>query len=200
MDQVLEVACIKVGDRYGAEYVTRLAAGVARHLGRPHRFVCYTDRPVDGIDCRPPLADPAVLPGWWQKVALFRGDRPRTLFFDLDVVITGDLAPLADWPEAVGIIQDWWQPCFNSSVMLIDAGAAPQVWDRFGPRWMRAMPGDQDWISFVRPDSATFPATWCRSYKADRCETAPPAGTRVVVFHGLPKPHDCGGWVLSLWR
>lgn len=36
------IVCIKVGQKYGAEYVNRLAAAVARHTTKPHEFLCLT--------------------------------------------------------------------------------------------------------------------------------------------------------------
>ena len=65
----ITVACVKWGrwcEPHTAAYVNRLAAGVRRHLPRPHRFVCFTDDPTglsDSIETRPL---PENLSGsWW---------------------------------------------------------------------------------------------------------------------------------------
>lgn len=189
------IACIKTGDKYGPEYVTRLRDGIRRHLKNPHRFVCYTDNPVEGIDCEPL---PANLPVWWAKLGLFRIGRPL-LYFDLDVVITGDLSPLLDW-EGFGAIKDWWQPGINSSVMKL-SGAEKHVWDNFKPEMMARYPGgDQQYIGEqFSPNLKTFPPDYFPSYKANRCVAGPPEGAKAVIFHGRPKPHECGGWVADLW-
>lgn len=191
------IACVKQGSKYGPEYVTRLRDGVARHLSRPHRFVCFTDDPVEGVECHPLPAD---LPGYWSKMGLFKLKRPL-LYFDLDVVITGDLAPLLDW-EGFGVLRDWWLPMFNSSVMKL-TGKESHVWDAFAldaDQSMRACRyGDQQFVTLALPDARVFPPEYCPSYKADRCQDAPPKGARVVVMHGEPKPHQCGGWVAEAW-
>ena len=189
------VCCVKTGDKYGSEYVTALHAGVARHLALRHSFVCFTEREVPGVDCWPL---PAVYPGWWAKLGLFKLERPL-IYFDLDVIPTGDLSPLLAI-DRFTIIQDWWLPMYNSSVMVL-TGRERHVFDSFDAAAMDACPyGDQQFISRQIPDAATFPVEWFRSYKAHRCERAIPDGTKAVVFHGTPKPHECGGWVADHWR
>lgn len=194
----MQFSCVKVGDKYNDEYVLNLQRGIARNLPsrEGHTFVCYTDKPIEGVICEPPPCD---LPGWWAKIGLFKLREPM-IFFDLDVVITGDLQRLIDW-EGFGIIQDWWQPCFNSSVMKL-TGNEGFVWDRFDNTVMNRMHGDQDWITAVTAmrRTATFPSTWFPSYKADKCEARKPDDAVAVIFHGNPKPHVLGGWVAEEWR
>jgi hypothetical protein len=188
------VACVKVGDKFGDEYVTKLRDGVRRHLHRDHKFICFTDRAVAGVDCLPPPSD---LPTWWAKLGLFRLGQPM-LYFDLDVVITGDLAPLCDWNE-FGIIKDWWLPGFNSSVMRL-TGTETHVWACFHQSLMTSLPfGDQQWITMQMSQARTFPPQWFPSYKASRCFDDSPHGALAVIFHGRPMPHECGGWVAEQW-
>ena len=79
--EIPTVACMKWGTLYGPEYVNRLHAGVARHLARPFRFVCFTDdaQGLDpAIDARP-LPDTgagATRDSRWRKLALLRDDLP----------------------------------------------------------------------------------------------------------------------------
>ena len=190
------IACVKTGDKYGPEYVTRLRDGVARHLPMPQEFVCFTDNPVDGVDCRPLPLD---LPGWWAKIGLAALERPL-IYFDLDVVITGDLTPLTQW-SGFGIIDDWWQPGFNSSVMVM-TGEEGDIARDFRPEMMtRLRGGDQQWFTMKRPNARTFPPAWFPSYKADGCAGRVPDGALAVIFHGQPKPADIEtGWVANLWR
>ena len=80
MDTPVTILCMKWGTMYGPEYVNHLREGVARHLKRPHRFVCFTD---DATGLRPDV-QALPLPGLglpaghgdkrWQKLALFRRD------------------------------------------------------------------------------------------------------------------------------
>eukprot|EP00971_Amphidinium_carterae_P010267 202841-Amphidinium_carterae.2 len=74
----------------------------SRHIGKPDvPFVCYTEDPVGldpGIEVR---SLPSSLKLWWGKAYLFSEeaglDGHRVLFLDLDQVIVGSLASLADY-------------------------------------------------------------------------------------------------------
>jgi hypothetical protein len=188
------ICCVKTGDKYGDEYVTNLRDGVARHFGA-HQFVCFTDRPVDGVLCK---NLPADLPGWFAKLGLFRLGRPL-VYFDLDVVITGSLDPIRCM-DRFTIIKDWWLPGFNSSVMVL-TGKERNIWYRFSPDMIpRLTLGDQQYITEELPGAHTFPPNWFPSYKANDCREAPSLGAIAVIFHGNPKPHELGGWVNDTWR
>lgn len=193
------ICCVKRGDKYDDRYVRRLQAGVRRHLppgGGAHEFVVFTDKAVDGV-----LSEklPNDLPGWWSKLGLFQLREPL-VYFDLDVIITGNLGPLLEW-NGFGIIKDWWLPGFNSSVMKL-TGEEGHVHDRFTPEEMyRGHLGDQGWITKQMSDARTFPPGWFPSYKADKCQESVPDGALACIFHGLPKPCQIKtGWVPELWR
>lgn len=192
----MQICCVKQGNKYGDEYVRKLQRGISSQLTthQGNIFTCFTDSPVEGVLCEPL---PAELPGWWAKLGLFKLEEPL-IYFDLDVVVTGNLDPLLNY-DGFGIIRDWWQPSFNSSVMKL-TGREGHVWKSFTDGAMRKFYGDQDFISSVIPDAKTFPAEWFPSYKASHCEEAAPEGAIAVIFHGLPKPHQCGGWVNTRWR
>lgn len=78
-DPVL-ILTMKWGTLYSSADVNRLAAQVARHLDRPHRFICFTED-ATGLDARVeamPLPELGLPPGRsdtrWRKLALFRRD------------------------------------------------------------------------------------------------------------------------------
>ena len=194
------ICCFKVGNKYGPEYVRKLQAMVKRHLppNGGHEFVCFTDDAVPGV-----LSErlPADLPGWWSKIGAYKLREPL-ICLDLDIVITGSLGPLLAW-DGFGIIDDWWMPGFNSSVMVL-TGNEGHVWDAFTPDVMRSRPaGDQQWITEQMPGAKTFPAEWFPSWKANRCGEfgEPLPGSIATIFHGSPKPADIKvGWVPKHWR
>lgn len=113
------VLCMKWGTLYGPRHVDRLARGVARHLSRPHRFLCLTDDPA-GIEAEclplPDLGGALGADTRWRKLALFRRDLPEllgaegpALFLDLDLVVVGSLDAFLDLPGPPGgvrIIRD----------------------------------------------------------------------------------------------
>ena len=116
MQAPVNVICMKWGKLYGPEYVNFLREGVARHLQRPFRFVCFTD------DTQGLHADVEVLPlpefgtpaGQadlrWRKLAVFRKPlydlQGTTLFLDLDLVIVGALDVFFEHPGRFLIIRD----------------------------------------------------------------------------------------------
>jgi hypothetical protein len=107
---------MKWGSLYGARHVNNLRRGVARHLARPHRFVCFTDDAA-GLDPEVeamPLPELGLPPGHkdtrWRKLALFRRDlgglQGTALFLDLDLVVVGGLDAFFELPGAVRILRD----------------------------------------------------------------------------------------------
>jgi hypothetical protein len=113
---LVNVICMKWGKLYGPEYVNHLRAGVARHLSRPHRFVCFTDdatgidstvetMPLPSLDLRSGERDLR-----WRKLAVFRAPLNDlvgpTLFLDLDLVVVDSLEPFFALPDRFLIIRD----------------------------------------------------------------------------------------------
>lgn len=213
----LAVCCIKQGVRYGAEYVNTLYRMVERNLSVPHDFVCFTDNP-EGIDpavtILPPLCDEA---GWWGKMYLYqdkvhglKGVR-RILFLDLDVVITGrlddvvtyktDHAMIRDYPDGYYPAGDIRQSHGNSSVILLTVGKRTEIWDAYRKAGEPKHGSQQGWINqrFLS-GLDLFPDWMMKSYKMHNLQNAVPENCRVVMFHGIPKPPDCGGWVRDYWQ
>lgn len=201
---MLTIACVCVGDAYGDEYVIRLRDGVKRWLEAPHRFVCFSDRHIDGVECS---RVPGQFTGWWSKMWLFSGEginvQSRVLFFDLDTIICGPLDEIADYDGSFAALQDFYRPRgLGSGVLMWQAGEDNDIlddWLSFGaPRFAG---GDQAWIELARPDAdrlqTLFPGKFV-SFKAD-CAAGLPKGASVLCFHGQPKPHNCGGWAQEIW-
>ena len=208
---------VRVGDRYGPEYVATLADMIARNASNLEEFAiwCVTDKPdelPEGVNAIP--ADPNIPPSWWAKCQLFSPAMPwepgdRVVYFDLDVAITGRLEDLV---EHDGIIKDWHWPCLNSSVMSWLHGEHREIWDTLTPEVM-ARPstdlapylpkgqingGDQEHITRLG-GWQTFPPAWFVSYRS--AKGWPPNESKAVIFHGDPKPHEVTtGWVPNVWK
>jgi hypothetical protein len=216
------VLCMKWGWRYGPEYVNTLYSMLARHLRLAHRLVCLCDdaagiRPE--VECRPlPALD--LEPAWerspWRKLSGFAPEladlEGPVLFLDLDVVIVAPIDELFSHPGEFCIIENWTQRgrgIGNSSVYRYRAGAHQDVFERFraDPAGaVRDYPNSQTFLSRHVPELTFWPATWCRSFKHDclpprllrRVRAAVlPAGAKIVVFHGHPKPPDAAR---GIWR
>lgn len=143
MTEVVNVLCMKWGTKYPADYVNRLYSMVARNIRRPFRFVCLTDDNSDlGENIESfPLPELSVnLSGperGWNKLSVFSQElydlKGKVLCLDLDLIITGDLDDLFDYPGAVMIIKDWVKRdgTGNSSVYRFEVGAHPEVLSEF---------------------------------------------------------------------
>lgn len=213
---------------FTGEHVNRLARMVKRHYAEPAQVICVTDDP-SGIDPaievipddkdfeNVPSPHGGFSPTCFRRLRMFRPDivswfGPRFVSIDLDVVLTADVTPLWDRPEDIILYRDPLYPTqYNGSMVIMNAGARPDVWDRFdpitSPRIARAagkLGSDQAWISACLPGEAaldTFDGVY--SYRKDIERTGKlPADARIVVWHGKADPWTDGQrlpWVREHW-
>jgi hypothetical protein len=200
---------------FGPETVNTLRAMVARHFPHKHRFICVTDD-KHGIDSRvevlPDWKDFASIPSpfggknpsCYRRLRMFSPDiasafGERFVSMDLDTVITGDLTPLWDRPEDFVIYGDTNKKTpYNGSLMLLTAGARPQVWTTFNPstspqesRRAGKFGSDQAWISHCL---GAGEAKWTKrdgvySFRNDlqKARTLPD-NCKIAVFDGQHDP------------
>tara|TARA_B100001113_G_scaffold353802_1_gene360044 strand:- start:1726 stop:2352 length:627 start_codon:yes stop_codon:yes gene_type:complete len=151
------------------------------------------------------------------------------LYFDLDVVLFRNIDNLWDYePGKFCILQDFnrcrienWHIC-NSSVMRWEAGSLNHLWDIYNDHWQRIQGnnhGDQDYITAKEGKTATrWPVTWIQSYKWEMVgkkdtkirngkkfvfQNPPtiPDDCHTAVFHGEPKPFNCGDkLIVDNWK
>lgn len=215
------VICMKWGTAYGPQDVNVLHHMVQRHLSLPHRFVCFTDDPSGlepGIEHfpLPEVKVPARLHREaWLKLGTF--SRPladlegTALFLDLDLVIVDDIDCFFQHPGEFCIIHNWTHPhriVGNSSVYRFHVGAHPEVLERYHADPEAAKHeyrNEQAFLSHQLPSLSYWPASWCVSFKrhcmpprllAPLLRPRLPAGAKIVVFHGDPKPEAAlrGEW------
>lgn len=203
------------GDAYGPEYISRLEAGVARHLKQPYRFAVFRPQAEDeyltaikGCFARLRMFDPA----WQVANGINEGDRLVTI--DLDTVLTGPLDPLFSRPEKFCILQGGNRnPCqFNGSLQMLRGGAHPEIWTDFTLEAARKVPfyqfpDDQGWLWHKLPKAAGW-----RTGKSSGCYVfqkpgwpggeSLPVGARYVTFAGWRDPSRFAhlDWVKEHWR
>lgn len=202
---------------FGPETVNVLRSMVARNYSDPHRFICVTDD-AEGID---PSVE--ILPPWddfrdvpsphggknpscYRRLRMFHPEigqhfGKRFVSMDLDTVITGDLRPVLNRPEAFvawGDTNPRPGSHYNGSLMLMTAGARSQVWERFDPATSPKLSlragcwgSDQGWISYVLGKGE---AKWSRedgvySFR-NHLQAARhlPDNCKIVFFHGKHDP------------
>jgi hypothetical protein len=216
---MVTIACVWVSGNvpYSVEYVTNLRAMVAKHLTRPHDFVCFTDRPwlVPAGITSIPIHSPAPLPGWWAKIQLFRPKQftGRVLYLDLDTVIVGSLDPIVDYPAELALLphagtfegKDGRRVIkrFNSSVMVwnADCELVSQVQTGWSADVANELWGDQDWLARECPEASIMPASWAP--RLSELKGQPPNSDARVVLVKTPKNHiaaDLYPWVAEAWR
>lgn len=113
---VKQVICINWGTKYGAPFINRLYAMVARNITPPFTFTCFTDNRV-GLNAEilcenlPPLyVDnmPINSRGIWQKARLWGPSLGKlqgpVLFLDLDLVIVSSLDVFFEIGEADDVV------------------------------------------------------------------------------------------------
>lgn len=121
---VKQIICINWGTKYGAPFINRLYAMVARNITPPFTFTCFTDnreglRPEILLEDLPPLdieKMPVKTKGIWPKARLWGPTLGNlsgpVLFLDLDLVIVGSLDAFfeAGGPDDVMIAQNQTTP------------------------------------------------------------------------------------------
>ena len=128
------VICLKIGKLYSHEYVNNLYKAIREQTDDD--VLCFTDDPT-GIhpDIYTYNMQPRVSEGWWptwNKVEIFGRDEllryERKFYFDLDLVIQGDLSPIFESKEDWAVIRATWkgikfrvanphEPMYNTSIM-----------------------------------------------------------------------------------
>ena len=217
---MVNVVCMKWGNKYDAKYVNILRSMVERNLDIDHRFVCFTEH-SEGIreDVEifplPELSLPnGIHERCWRKLSLFE-DRladleGTTLFLDLDVVIVGRLEPFFDVEGEFFISHDWkWygpqKITGNSSCIRFEIGKHQDIIDDFKANQetvRKTIRNEQEFLSLKMHEKGClnyWPDNWCCSFKAHCMPKIPfryfqeptyPDGTRVVIFHGDPNPPE----------
>ena len=201
---------------YTPDHVNIWARQVREHLSLPHKLICFTDQP-DGInkdiEVRP-LPKTITFqnnknwkaksgkPQCYRRLDMFRKDAADTygerfVSMDLDCVIKKSLDPLFDRDEDF-VMYRGTAPSrpYNGSMLMMNAGARPQVFEKFTPEGAEKASGlfvgsDQAWISYIlgwdekvwdKDDGVYFYG------KRETRQSKPPSNLRLLFFPGNPKP------------
>ena len=198
----------------GKEYTAKLFAGLRANMPSrvDLRCVCLTDDPgilPNGVEA---ISVPFGPASWWQKLWLFSSGTftpgERCLYGDLDMIITGDLGDIAAYAGKFAALRDPYHfTRMSSSLMAWEAGHLDHVWTKWDEagRPQFDPQGDQNWIEAMQPEydrwQDLLPGQ-CNSFKSDCWLNGKlPHDTRVLYFHGRPRPHECKiKFVKDLWN
>ncbi|MHC4553669.1 MAG: hypothetical protein ACYSUT_13035 [Planctomycetota bacterium] len=229
---IANVICIKWGRNYYThEDVNSLYAMVRRNITQHElRFYCFTEI-AEGLDegiLVKPLPELKVKKEdnryAYRKEAGLCDDNlgglagKRVLFFDLDVVITGSLDEMIEYPKGdeFVIINDWntrGDHVGQASCYSWVVGTLGYVKAHFEAhpvemvnRFYTASQEYLSWKVIEKFGKLNFwPEDWCRSFKVHALPvwflrrfamSKLPNGTKVLAFHGNPKIEDAlaGRW------
>ena len=207
---------------YSDDWVIKLRNGVARHYSKPHRFVCVTDEPADGVECLPLWTDYLHLGGCYNRLKIFSPEMaeilgPRFICIDLDCVITGDLAPIFDRPEPFAMnaysCPHERDQHYNGSLILMDAGCRAQVWETFDPvespkaieaAGTKIVGTDQAWIRLTlgKGEARFTEADGVMDYRhSPSMRSGLPKHAKMVFFSGKRSPQtENKQWISQNWR
>ena len=230
--QPAHVICIKWGSLYTERDVNLLYAMVKRNVLRHElHFHCFTEDPsglhpdiiVHPLPVMQMKNGNRIKYGYLKEAGLCCDNLAglagqRVLFFDLDVLITGTIDDMIDYPKGDDfyIINDWntrgnhvgQASCYSWRVGTLGfikehfEHNANAVIDKY-------FTACQEYLSSMiisRDGKLNFwPSHWCRSFKAHALppvylrpwkEPTLPEGTKVLAFHGRPKIEDAiaGRW------
>lgn len=204
--------------RYGAHHVAALRSMLHRHGDHHLACVSETSRVGDAADWWIPMpSEVHNLPGFYPKLwawstAFAKIIDERFILVDLDCVILADPVAFLPTDAEVALWNYAYAEPYNTSLVVMELGARPQVWDEFSVdaaaeaerdaiRWT----GDQSWVANVLGDGErTFgepEGVWC--YRPNRDREAPPPGARIMFACGpydFAQERDVSPWVREAWR
>ncbi len=155
--------------------------------------------------------------GAWPKIALFKpklyGLSGRALFIDLDSMICGDLESMFDHPGEMVMIEEWKRPIDHlrpfkvprgiSGVLAFNIGSVSYIYDQLAAKptyWPSTIRNDQRFIWHHKKKVHFWPSNWVISFKRHLLRPplinkimqprSPPRDTRILAFHGRPRPAE----------
>lgn len=208
---------------YTPAYADRFAESVRRHSPDAD-VVIITDFPPDQFTAGQTVV-PFTLPhrGWAALMEMFRPElvgEDAAILCGLDTVFTGPLGDVEAAVRAHGYIapvDPFHGPAMTNAIVGITWCHAAPIWHRWVEACRGGLPTDEQyrlfgafsemlWLRHNAPALAFFDnlqGDAVVSYKAAIAPGEPSADTRIVYFHGQPKPHDLAAqrvpWVLKNW-
>lgn len=229
---MVTIACVKWGNKYTPDYVNILYNSVKRNLTTPFKFACFTENPAGLLPEIQILKlsnslqiTHASHQGWWYKIELFapnNGLTGRVFYLDLDTAVTGNIDGLVNVTKDFIIVRDFYRgvrelEAAQSCLMAWTAGSHNHLYTKFMQNADEIMKttggGDQIWIQNNQqerkywqdlfPNQVISFKVHCMENKREwKSNSILPNDTRVVCFHGLPRPHEVANhaWMKEHWR
>jgi hypothetical protein len=203
---------------------------IERNTTVPHKFVCFSDRELEGI--RTVKLIPGYK-GWWNKMQLFNTDfrlSNRVVYFDLDTLIVDNIDWLFEYDgmfmgiEDLGSVnahQPHLKGRLQSGVMSWDYNLNHSLWERFKyyQNESSRFRGDGEYLNHVIPKyqrdfiQKKYPNR-LKSYKYQVYSEGFTDNLSIVCFHGRPsipqamvesvttsiRTYEPQDWIKDYWR
>jgi len=227
---MITVACVFWGDKFSEDYVYNLKSMIERNTTVPHKFVCFSDRELEGIRTVKLITG---YEGWWNKMQLFNTDfrlSNRVVYFDLDTLIVDNIDWLLEYDgmfmgiEDLGSVnahQPHLKGRLQSGVMSWDYNLNHSLWERFKyyQNESSRFRGDGEYLNHVIPKyqrdfiQKKYPNR-LKSYKYQVYSEGFTDNLSIVCFHGRPsipqamvesvttsiRTYEPQDWIKDYWR
>lgn len=147
------------------------------------------------------LAAAKRYPGWWGKMELFapwwRDLRPF-FFLDLDTYVFCNLDTIAVDDKKFTMFKHL--DIQKASGLMVIPKDVDDIWVHWKNNYKMIIAkhhGDQEYLGQFA--EAYLPMKGIYSYKS-HCRSHCPPDAKIVYFHGVPKPHEVGGWAGKVWQ
>lgn len=215
--EAINVVCLFWGDAYDISYVRNLKNATEKYLPVPHTFNILTNRrdldtELSAMGRVIYVPDTKYIKPWWHKIWMFSSESKlsgQILYFDLDIIYTGDLSVFIPQTDQLHIIHDFNRARIpninlsNSSIMSWPHSKYTLLWKQFNSaqsQYINTMHGDQDFIHKYATDRQWYPAEYAVSYKWEYLmQKNYGPNSRAIVFHGRPKPHEVEDKIVTYW-
>ena len=211
MNKIAILCVLKSGGDFSVRDVIKLKIMLGKNITIPYVFYCLTDMDPMGAFNEIPLRH--GYKGWWSKLELFRPlltAVDRIFYFDLDTVIVSNIdAMLLQDKDFIAL-----KP-FNPYNAGIKGYMASGImgWKNNGlydflykdfdyKQHHKQFLGDQDYLSYKFKENGMVAEYWqdlvdgVYSYKRHVKGNGLNGDTRVVCFHGYPRPYQVSaGWI-----
>tara|TARA_B110000977_G_scaffold192303_1_gene265616 strand:+ start:1195 stop:1866 length:672 start_codon:yes stop_codon:yes gene_type:complete len=223
---MITVCCVMWGDKFSEEYVHKLKRAVERNTTRKHKFVCLSDRKIEGIQTK--ILKPGMT-GWWNKIQLFDGEiSGRIVYLDLDTVITSSLDWLMDYNGTFMAIEDLGVANAHQQHLKGVMQSGVMAWRGAAMDWINAeffftreetlskFRGDGEWLNSIIRKRDLLQHLYPNKLKSYKYEVYPDKldDTSIICFHGRPsviqaqnesvttpmKTYEPQGWIEEYWK
>lgn len=193
----VNILTLKIGDRYGPEYVNRLYNGIKRNSTIPFNFFCYTEDPtgLDDAIVIIPIENPDKLKLQWHKLEFHKTGFANIdlgascLILDIDWIIIDNIDKILNHSldrGQFGCFERWWSNkrnfCkLNGGFQMYRMGDTQHLYDIFfsdPEKWQEyfiqrgeaegPVNGEQNFIDLHASDNRHwFPMDWFAKYREE---------------------------------